>query len=557
MQAVLFDRDNTLTADSGYTHRVEDLAFLPGAVEAIEACQAAGVRVFVVSNQAGVAKGKFTLEQMRAFNAAVDARLVALGLKPLDGWYCCPFHGEGTVAPFAVSEHPERKPRPGLVRRALLEHSLGETVLFGDQAHDVEAAERAGIRGVLVARPGELLPAVRAHLARLAQAPAAGPSGGARQALRERATQARQWLFEHALPLWWNEGFDRSSRCFHERIGLDGRAVAALPRRARVQARQTFVYAAAGRLGWSGPWEEAVRAGVQVLTSRCIAGDGAPILTLAPDGSVADARPDLYDAAFLIFALAHASIALRDGGAAAREGQRVFWWVKQHWSNAHGGYEEGEVVARLPRRQNPHMHMLEAMLAQFEATGSEECAEEARAIARLFEQRFARDGVLLEYFGPEWQRAAGDEGRVTEPGHQFEWCWLLHQVQRQTGLDARAAARAVRLHGEVYGVAEGGTVLDEVWAEGGAKTSSSRLWPYTERIKAALACFEHSGSPRDAACAAEGFDALMGYCRGLPVAGTWRDRRRPDGSFIEEASPASSFYHIVLALSELIRVAGQ
>ncbi len=553
MEAVLFDRDNTLTADSGYTHRVEDLVFLPDAVEAIRACQEAGVRVFVVSNQAGVAKGKFTLEQMHGFNAAVDARLVAAGLRPLDGWYCCPFHGEGTVGPFAVADHPERKPRPGLVRRVLLEHGVGEAALFGDQPHDVEAAERAGIRGVLVARPGELLPLVRAYLARPRAAP--GDGGAPLRALQERAREARAWLFEAALPLWWHEGFDRSSGVFHERIGLDGRAVASLPRRSRVQARQTFVYAMAGRLGWPGPWEEAVRAGVAVLTSKCIGPDGAPVLLLAPDGSVADARTDLYDAAFLIFALAHASMALRDGGAAAREGERVLRWVQSHWSNEHGGYDEGELVAPLPRRQNPHMHMLEALLALHEATGKPAFADEARVLGQLFERRFAAGGVLREYFGATWEAAPGDEGRVTEPGHQFEWCWLLHQLQRRAGHDALAAARAVRLHGEVYGVAEDGTVLDEVWAEGGPKTRSSRLWPYTERLKAALACFERGGSTRDAACAAQAYDGLMGYCRGLPVAGTWRDRKRPDGGFVEEASPASSFYHITLALSELMRVA--
>ncbi len=552
MRAVLLDRDNTLTVDHGYTHLPEQLVFMPGAVEAVRACQQAGVRVLVVSNQAGVAKGKFTLAQMHTFNAAVDQRLAEHGLAPIDDWLCCPYHGEGSVHPFVVADHPERKPRPGLVRRALLQHGVESAALFGDQPHDVEAARRAGVTGVLVAQPGELLPAVLSFLAH----PVPPPMGdSARAALRDRAQQARSWLFEKAFPLWWSEGFDRSTGLFHERIGLDGKAVASLPRRVRVQARQTFAYAAAGRLGWVGSWREAVAAGVAVLTGSCTGSSGGPVLTLNPDGSVADGRADLYDAAFVIFALAHASMALRDGGAAAAKAEDMFRWVRRNWSNAAGGYEEGEVAAVPPRRQNPHMHMLEALLVLHEATGKQEYADEAMAIGRLFEERFAAGGVLLEYFDTQWRPAPGDEGRVTEPGHQFEWCWLLHRLQQQTGRDALALARAVRLHGEVYGVTEQGTVLDEVWADGSAKTPTSRLWPYTERIKSGLACFERSGRARDALCAVEAFDGLMQYCRGLPVEGTWRDRKRPDGSFVEEASPASSFYHIVLALSELIRVA--
>jgi mannose/cellobiose epimerase-like protein (N-acyl-D-glucosamine 2-epimerase family) len=108
-------------------------------------------------------------------------------------------------------------------------------------------------------------------------------------------------------------------------------------------------------------------------------------------------------------------------------------------------------------------------------------------------------------------------------------------------------------------VAEGtaAAVRDVVLVNGRVKVGSSRLWPHTERIKAGLACFERSGNPRDAACAMDAFDALMDRYCALPVAGTWRDSCRPDGSFVEEASPASSFYHITLALSELIRVAAQ
>src|SRR5262245_21409505 len=100
------------------------------------------------------------------------------------------------------------------------------------------------------------------------------PSADASAQLQARARTARAWLFEHALPLWAERGFDPIAGCFHEQIGQDGAPLAQLPRRIRVQARQTAVFARAGRLGWKGPWRECVDRGVQILRIRAIRADG-------------------------------------------------------------------------------------------------------------------------------------------------------------------------------------------------------------------------------------------------------------------------------------------
>src|SRR5262249_6877536 len=153
--------------------------------------------------------------------------------------------------------------------------------------------------------------------------------------------KARAWLFQHALPLWWETGYDRANACFHERLSLDGTAFIA-PRRLFVQARQTYVYARAGRLAWDGPWREAVNAGVDVLLTRGVPEDGRPRHALDPSGRPSDNRADLYDAAFFLFGLAEASAALDRPDLIGRA-DALIAWLDANWALPQGGYHEGEI----------------------------------------------------------------------------------------------------------------------------------------------------------------------------------------------------------------------
>jgi histidinol-phosphate phosphatase family protein len=281
MRAVFFDRDGTLTADDGgYTHKTDELRFLNGAVDAVKACNDAGALAIVVTNQAGIARGKFSLENMHAFHAAMNVELNKHGAR-IDAYYFCPYHEEGMLSRFTFANHPDRKPNPGMIRRALIEWNIDpeKVTLFGDCESDMQAARGAGIAGVMI-KEGGLLRAVQTVLA---GPPARAPAQILEfvvPILRDRASKARTWLFEHALPLWWNNGFDRITNCFFERLSLSGATPVVLPRRVRVQARQTYVYAQAGAMGWSGPWQEAVRAGCKVLIERGMRTDGGTLYAL-------------------------------------------------------------------------------------------------------------------------------------------------------------------------------------------------------------------------------------------------------------------------------------
>ena len=148
--AVIFDRDGVLNVDHGYVGEPERLEWVEGARRAIRRLNEAGILVLVATNQSGVARGMFDLAAVEAVHAVMQADLTVEGAR-IDAFYVCPFHAEATVAEFAHADHPDRKPNPGMLLRAMDEWGLepARCLMIGDKASDMEAAGRAGIAAVL------------------------------------------------------------------------------------------------------------------------------------------------------------------------------------------------------------------------------------------------------------------------------------------------------------------------------------------------------------------------------------------------------------------------
>ena len=147
---VIFDRDGVLNVDHGYVGEVERLEWVPGARRAVRRLNEAGVATAVVTNQSGVARGYFDLPAVERVHAAMRADLAVEGAW-LDAIYVCPFFPEAAVAACAHPDHPDRKPNPGMILKALAELDLdpARTVVIGDKPSDMEAARRAGVAGAL------------------------------------------------------------------------------------------------------------------------------------------------------------------------------------------------------------------------------------------------------------------------------------------------------------------------------------------------------------------------------------------------------------------------
>ncbi|MFI5836449.1 HAD-IIIA family hydrolase [Micromonospora sp. NPDC051300] len=141
-EAVLLDRDGTLVEDVPYNGDPEKVRPVPGAREALDRLRAAGLRLAVVTNQSGLARGYFTAHDLRRVNARVEELL-----GPFDNWQICP-HSEADRCAC-------RKPAPGMVHAAAraLGTTAGRCVLIGDIGADMAAAAAAGAAAVMVPTP--------------------------------------------------------------------------------------------------------------------------------------------------------------------------------------------------------------------------------------------------------------------------------------------------------------------------------------------------------------------------------------------------------------------
>jgi histidinol-phosphate phosphatase family protein len=153
--AVFFDRDGVLNQDAGYTHRPEDLVWMPAARAAVRAVNEAGWRAIVVTNQSGVARGLYDEAAVHRFHGAMQDQLAEAGAY-IDAFYHCPFHPDGVIAAYA-REHPDRKPNPGMILRALNDWPIDKarSVMIGDRGSDEAAARAAGVAS-LTYRGGDL-----------------------------------------------------------------------------------------------------------------------------------------------------------------------------------------------------------------------------------------------------------------------------------------------------------------------------------------------------------------------------------------------------------------
>ncbi|MEM7239910.1 MAG: HAD-IIIA family hydrolase, partial [Pseudomonadota bacterium] len=147
--AVFFDRDGVLNHDDGYTHRIDDLRWIDGAVRAVKATNDAGLFAFVVTNQAGIARGYYGEDDVRTLHRWMQEQLRAEGAH-IDAFAYCPHHPDGVVPEF-TGACERRKPGPGMLRDLMTEWPVDarSSVMIGDRETDIQAAAAAGIRGAL------------------------------------------------------------------------------------------------------------------------------------------------------------------------------------------------------------------------------------------------------------------------------------------------------------------------------------------------------------------------------------------------------------------------
>nr|WP_235913828.1 AGE family epimerase/isomerase [Pseudoroseomonas coralli] len=347
-------------------------------------------------------------------------------------------------------------------------------------------------------------------------------------------------MTQRAWPLWLAHGVDWQAGAFHECLDLASLRCPATFRRLRVVTRQVFSFSLAHRHGLPRA-AEAVELGIAFLRRRAAHPDGGYAWRFALDGRVLDDRRDLYDHAFVLLALASAAAVL-PAAALRQEALALDAFVEHRLTHAEGGYLES-LPPVLPRRQNPHMHLLEARLAAAEAFGEESFLAGATRLVALFRQRFFQpaSGTLAEFYSDNLTALA--KPHPVEPGHHCEWIWLLDWHARLAGGPAAPReAAALQAFVDAHGVDPGTRALrDQVGSDGTPLPGGARLWPQAERLKSAM--LRRAAAPWDAPEAAA---VLASYLR---PDGLWHERRLPDGTLSGEPAPASSLYHLSSAIA--------
>jgi len=366
----------------------------------------------------------------------------------------------------------------------------------------------------------------------------------------------RRWTDETLIPAWIERAVEREAGGYVEEFRPDGSPVAAPDRSALATARLAYTFAHAARLSGSEAVLDAARHGFSLLLKTHEINGFVP-KRFRPDGSASVARRDLYDLAFVLFASAHYHAATGEA-AALKLADATMDLIERELAHPAGGYAEDDLGA-LPRRQNPHMHLLEAFHALADVTGGQRWHDAADGIVRLAAKHFIdADGTLGEFFDEAWQPVAGAPGRLREPGHQFEWVWLLHHHHRLTGW-----GKAVDLAEGLYrfGLSKGldaqpgrpPLVLDGIEVDGAVVQPTKLLWPQTEFIKALGARVEFLEDAEAGALLQRHVELLFRHFIDVP-SGRWHNQLGPDGQPLSIMLPSRVLYHLFLCLAETLRI---
>jgi mannose-6-phosphate isomerase len=381
--------------------------------------------------------------------------------------------------------------------------------------------------------------------------------------LDDSLTQCRRYLFEHLLAKWRDHGLNSQSGYSYESLNQDW-SVNPLDRlRLLTQCRQLFTFSHAylftNDKQWFDPLDKLFNFIVQHYYVECSTENVqcSPetgkrwIFSLDDQLNIKDTRSDCYALAFVLLSFSYYFKATGNTAALPLIAE-THHFLNSHLSSPTGGFLESYPDNNAIRRQNPHMHLLEGYLAAYEVTGNAEYRSRIKDLLDLLTRYFfdAQHACLREFFNADWTPHK-DEGHRIEPGHHFEWIWLLHQAARifpdANYLQIAESLWQTACHN---GFDPKGGIYNQIDATGGQVIDAEkRIWPITEYLKAL--CVHRAEHQQTEQNIISTLDFVFSHY--LHQDGRWHEYLDAENQPKSHPLPGTSSYHIFLGLIEVLK----
>lgn len=357
----------------------------------------------------------------------------------------------------------------------------------------------------------------------------------------------RNWLLNDVMPLWSGAAINSETGLPYESLSYDGEPIDETLR-TRVISRQIFTFAfASNQFAWDPTRAKTLISSLCDIYIDVAQSNPGSVSRLTRDGSIVDDRWDTYDQAFHILAMAWACRTTNEERYASL-GQIALAELDKLLRHPINGFKE-DSISSLPRRANPHMHLLEASLAWLPTPFRAMFSPLSEETTSLFHNHFCRSGLLFERFDDTLSIVKDPHSRVAvEPGHLYEWATLIKMAGSE-GVKPELACKVAPMvaFADIYCQnANTGLVYDTSSASGKEMSKTHRLWPQTEKVRHHLLY----GTPSQQTDALHTLETIRSlYLNPGAVKGLWRDKLSDDLNDIGDRSPASTLYHLINMIS--------
>mgnify|MGYP001440439155 CR=1 FL=1 len=358
------------------------------------------------------------------------------------------------------------------------------------------------------------------------------------------------YLFDKLLAQWLKHGIDSELGYSAESLNHDWSVNPVGRIRLLTQCRQLYTFSHAYTETNKTQWLQPLKPLFEFILSKFWV-DDAWIFSLNDDLTVKDTHSDAYALAFVLLSFSYYFEASQDPRALEYI-ERTHLFLQNNMACQNGGFlEHFPSTEDSVRRQNPHMHLLEGYLAAYKATQKQAYKEEIKKLLDLMTKVFfdASSNSLIEYFHQDWS-VHEIFGVGIEPGHHFEWIWLLHQAYKlfpnQHYLDI---ASLLWKKAQNHGFDPRGGIYNQIHATtGDIRDAEKRIWPMTEYLKAL--CAHQPTAPETLLKINESLEFLFSHY--LAEDGAWHEYLDAQNQIKEYPLPGTTSYHIFLGLIEVI-----